>query len=86
MVEAREGYRLAVRFLDGVEGTVDLSDLITSPMAGVFTDLCDKAVFASARVEGGAVTWTNGLDLAPDAMYRAIRKTGLFQPKADVAA
>ena len=29
--------------------------------------LCEKAVFASARVEGGAVTWPNGLDLAPDA-------------------
>ena len=85
-VEARKGFILAVRFLDGVEGTVDLSALVSSPSAGVFADLRDETIFAAARVESGVVTWPNGLDLAPDAMYRAIGKTGTFQPNPEIAA
>ncbi len=85
-VEVREDFVLAVRFLDGVEGMVDLSALVLSPSAGVFADLRDGSIFAAARVESGAVTWPNGLDLAPDAMYRAIDQTGTFRPNPERAA
>lgn len=36
----------------------------------------DETTFASASVVLGAVTWPNGADLAPDAMYDAIRERG----------
>jgi hypothetical protein len=35
-VDALDGYRLAVRFVDGTQGEVDMSRLILSPDAGVF--------------------------------------------------
>ncbi len=84
--EAHEGFVLSVRFLDGVEGKVDLTSLIASPKAGVFAELRDKDLFDALKVEGGAVTWPNGLDLAPDAMYRAILKSGIFKPIPEIAA
>jgi hypothetical protein len=43
----------------------------------IFEALRDPAVFAQARVVLGAVQWPNGADLAPDAMYDAIQKTGV---------
>lgn len=75
-VEARPGFRLFVRFLDGLVGTVDMSALVTSPESGVFAQLRDEAAFAQVRVENGAVSWPGALDLAPDAMHAAIRKDG----------
>jgi hypothetical protein len=43
---------------------------------GVFAPLRDPEVFAQARVALGAVEWPGGPDLAPDAMYDAIREHG----------
>jgi hypothetical protein len=75
-VQALPGYRLRVRFNDSTEGEVDLSRLIQSPNAGVFAALRDDALFRQAHVTLGAVTWPGDLDLAPDAMYQAIRERG----------
>ncbi len=77
--EVLRGYRLHVRFQDGTEGEVDLSELVHAPDAGVFADLRDEAVFRQARVELGVVMWPNGVDLAPDAMYDAIRRDGVWR-------
>ncbi len=77
-VKALSGFRLHVVFLDGTEGKVDLSGLINSPGAGVFAALMDEATFDQVFVEHGAVTWPGQIDLAPDAMYAEIRKTGTW--------
>ena len=44
--------------------------------AGVFAALRDEMLFRQVRLELGAVTWPGELDLAPDAMYAAIKQTG----------
>ena len=75
-VEALDGYCLKVRFVDGSEGVVEMMALLHSPRAGVFAVLNDPARFAEVYVENDAVTWPGELDLAPDAMYRAIRESG----------
>lgn len=43
-------------------------------MTGVFERPKDPEFFAQARVVQGAVTWPGELDLAPDAMYDALKK------------
>ena len=68
----------AVRFNDGTEGNVELSDFVHSGSAGIFAALRDATLFAQARIESGAVTWPGGLDLAPDAMHRAIKARGTW--------
>jgi hypothetical protein len=64
-------YRLWVRFQDGVEGEVDLSDIVGK---GVFRRWDDPSEFARVYVdeELGTVAWPGNLDLAPDALYRDI--------------
>jgi hypothetical protein len=66
---ALPNYRLWVRFHDGVEGEVDLSDLVGK---GVFRLWKDPNEFAKVYVdpETETVAWPGGLDLAPDGLYR----------------
>ncbi|OIQ75831.1 hypothetical protein GALL_424950 [mine drainage metagenome] len=73
-------YRLHVRFIDGTEGTVDMESLVRSPGAGVFAALVDLDVFERVGLQYGAVTWPGEIDLAPDAMYQAVRATGEWCP------
>ena len=75
-VKVLPGFRLSVRFRDRTEGEVDLKGFIFCENPGVFRALQDPKVFAQAGVEYGAVTWPNGLDLAPDAMWDEIKAHG----------
>ncbi len=80
-LEVLPAYRLKVRFLDTLEGTIDMAPLIHSPEAGVFASLRDESLFAQARIEYGAVTWPDGgPDLAPDAMHKAVSDSGSWTP------
>jgi glutaredoxin-related protein len=76
--------RLRVEFVDGTSGEANLKRFLEGRrVAGTpFEQLRDPALFAQARVELGAVTWPNGADLAPDAMYDAIRADGSWTPGA----
>lgn len=65
------GHRLEVTFADGLRGVVDLSK---EAFEGVFAPLADPAYFAQARLENGVITWPNGADLAPDALYDDVRR------------
>jgi hypothetical protein len=80
-VRVLENFSLEVRFFDGTSGMVDMSSLIQSHTAGVFAVLADPDRFCQARVELGTVTWPGGLDLAPDAMYAALKEEGCWRPR-----
>lgn len=75
-VRALPGFRLAVKFVDGTAGDVDLSRRVASAQAGVFSRLRDPALFDQVFLDCGAVTWPGEIDLAPDAMYDEIKKQG----------
>ena len=70
--------RLKVTFVDGTEGEVDLSQFLAGPKVEgtVFEVLRETDFFARVDVQMGAVHWPNGADLAPDAVYDAIRQDG----------
>lgn len=72
--------RLRVSFVDGSAGEVDMHAFLRDPKVNgtVFDPLRDPAIFAQARVVLGTVEWPNGADLAPDTMYDAIRKHGVW--------
>lgn len=64
---------LSVRFADGMQGIVEFRP---SHLYGVFEKLKDPDFFALLRVEDGFVSWPGEIDLAPDAMYEAIKRHG----------
>ena len=72
-VQPIEHLKLRVRFADGLSGTVRIE---TSHLYGVFEPLKDAAVFRQARCDNGFVSWPGEIDLAPDAMYKAIQERG----------
>jgi len=69
--EARRDYRLWVRFADGAEGEVDLSDLAGH---GVFEAWEDPSAFQNVTIdpESHTVTWPGGMDLCPDSLYEEV--------------
>lgn len=73
------GFRLLVRFNDGVEGEVDLSRRVRAPNAGVFAPLADPQTFAQVGVQFGAVWWPGDIDLAPDAMHAELKAHGVWR-------
>jgi hypothetical protein len=72
-VEPKAPLALEVRFADGTAGTVRFEP---SHLTGVFEPLNDPEIFRLVRIEYGAVTWPGNIDLAPDAMYREIKRSG----------
>ena len=64
---------LHVEFEDGLQGMVRF---LPSHLTGVFERLKDPEFFVQATISHGAVTWPGDLDLAPDAMYDALKNHG----------
>ncbi len=79
-IEMLPEYRLRVEFVDGTNGEVDLGPLLRSDAVTgtIFEPLREPHLFAQVRVSLGTVQWPNGADLAPDAMYDAIRACGTW--------
>ena len=68
--KALPGYRLWLRYADGVEGEVDLSHLAGR---GVFVVWKDYRVFEKVHISAnGAITWSDQIDMCPDALYLQI--------------
>ena len=70
-VQPEVGYRLFVRFADGLKGHVELRE---QELTGVLAPLRDPAFFGKAYIEFGAVTWPGDIDLAPDVMHAELRR------------
>jgi hypothetical protein len=73
-VQAIGSSKVRVTFKDGIEGDVDLSDIIdTGP---VFEPLRDPAYFQTVRLSRtlGTIVWPNGADVAPETLYATARR------------
>ena len=64
---------LHVEFMDGVNGRVKFAP---DHLTGVFAELKDPVFFKKVFVSNGAVSWPGEIDLAPDAMHKAIKTHG----------
>lgn len=69
-VKAKPGYRLWLRYEDGVEGEINLSNLVGQ---GVFSYWNDPKNFELAHIgESNQISWSDELDICPDAAYLEI--------------
>ncbi len=78
-VQPLSEYRLRVAFDDGVEGIVNVAQMVQ--FTGVFEPLHDPVFFAQVKVnaELGTVYWPNDADLDSDVLYAKI--TGVPIPE-----
>ncbi|MEI9903111.1 MAG: DUF2442 domain-containing protein [Asticcacaulis sp.] len=72
-VKPQKDFSLDVRFADGLTGKVRF---LPSFFRGVFAHLTDATSFGQVMLVDGVVTWPGDLELAPDAMHRAIKSQG----------
>ena len=73
-VEAREGYRVWLRYANGVSGEVDLSYLAGR---GVFKAWDDREFFTGVHIlpDSWGIAWSEEIDLGADALY--LKLTGI---------
>jgi hypothetical protein len=66
------GYRVWLRFADGLSGEIDLERELWGP---VFVPLKDVAEFAKVRFDPDldTIVWPNGADLAPEFLYDELK-------------
>ena len=75
-VEAREGYRIWLRYSDGVAGEIDLSHLAGK---GIFSAWNEPGRFEEVHIaEHRAITWNDDMELCPDTLYMQL--TGKIAP------
>src|SRR5690349_17981436 len=78
------GHRLRLRFDDGVEGEVDLSNRLQ--FRGLLAQLKDPEYFARVRVhpEFGTISWPNDVDLDPVVLYSLVTGRPITNHGSDV--
>ncbi len=70
--QARDEFRLWVKFEDGLEGEVDLSDLVGRSVFKRWEENPSEFARVSVDADSGTAAWPGGLDVAPDALYEEI--------------
>ena len=59
-------YTISIKFDDGINGTIQLSDLVQK---GIFKLLQDKNQFAKVYTNGYSIAWSNELEIDANTIY-----------------
>ncbi len=81
-VEAREGYKIWLKFNDGVEGEIDVSDVVDYEW---FKPWQDREVFEDVRISSQlGITWNDDVNMSMCTMSLYAELTGV--PFEDVVS
>jgi hypothetical protein len=64
------GFQIRLFFNEGTMGIVDFGDWLEGP---IFEPLREQSYFERFFVDGGAIAWPNGADIAPETLYDQVR-------------
>lgn len=67
-------YKVWVRFKDGKDGEIDLSNDLDGP---IFEPLKKVEYFKNFNIEGNTLHWGNGADYAPEYLYELVTRNVL---------
>ena len=73
---AESNYTLWLKFDDGLEGSVNLGDLVLTES---FLAISDAETFSRVAIDpvSNAVTWSGGIKLDPEVLYRDLASKAL---------
>ena len=78
-----EGLEVALKYVDGFKGTVNLEFLFKTPSKGTLPlEIKRGNLFGKCFIESGALAWPNGYELCPDAIRMWITEQGKSSKKA----
>ena len=69
-IEYKRNYVYFIEFDDGSNGDVDFSEYIGK--GPVFEPFREQEFFQRATIEGGTISWPNGVDIAPETLYEKL--------------
>lgn len=78
-VEYLDDYRLNLKFSNGVEGVVDLSEEL---FGEIFEPLRDIELFKQVYIASRTIEWPNGADFAPEFLYEIAELHQTPQPQS----
>jgi hypothetical protein len=80
--EPLDGYKVHLRFADGLAADVDLSYLCE--FGGVFEPLRDIEFFRRLKVDdgGNTIAWPNEADIAPETLYDHVQRAAYEKRRA----
>lgn len=70
----QDGLRIAVRFTSGSKGLFDCSRYVNDPF---WSCLKDVDFFRKVSLDHGVLTWPNGVDINPEAVWQDTRRENL---------
>lgn len=59
-------YKVKVSFNDGVSAIADFKETILKDKRAVIHSLSDTTLFRDFKVQANTITWSNGVDFAPE--------------------
>jgi len=70
-LQYKQNYTYKLKFENGTAGDVNFEPFL---FGEAFTKIKEKQYFKKAYInkETGAITWTNGVDISPEAVFLAI--------------
>ena len=68
-----EDYKVYIKFNDGVCGTIDFYNKILNDHRPLVRELIKMEVFKTVKTEMDTICWDNGVDFAPEYMYKQIK-------------
>jgi hypothetical protein len=73
---AEDNYTLWLKFDDGLEGSVNLGDLVLTES---YLAISDAETFSRVAIDpvSNAVTWSGGIKLDPEVLYRDLASKAL---------